>query len=62
MADLKRREFLKNTTLAAGAASLVGPAAWAGANNRINVAVMPEAWTIPAWSTGFRDGSSASLT
>ncbi len=40
MANLKRREFLKNTTLAAGAASLVGPAAWAGANDRINVAII----------------------
>jgi len=40
MANFKRREFLKNTTLAAGAVSLVGPATWAGANDRINVAII----------------------
>ena len=40
IANFKRREFLKNTTLAAGAVSLVGPATWAGANDRINVAII----------------------
>ena len=40
MPDLKRRDFLRQSSAAAAAASFVGPARWAGANDRIRVAVL----------------------
>ena len=40
MPDLKRRDFLRQSSAAVAAASLVGPARWAGANDRIRVAVL----------------------
>jgi Oxidoreductase family, NAD-binding Rossmann fold len=40
MPDLKRRDFLRQCSAAVATASLVGPARWAGANDRIRVAVL----------------------
>jgi predicted dehydrogenase len=40
MPNWKRRDFLRHSSAAVAAASIIGPARWAGANDRIRVAVL----------------------